>query len=612
LRFASLGNGVVLVNYDESGRIVDLYYPYVGLENQTGGNNELIYVKFDQPKEVSELSPSVRFVPRINALQTELDLGKIVVTKTDFLDVYDPIVYRIIRFYNPENAEKTVSLASLMDVNFYSNRVGDSAFYDPELKGLVAYKSSRYLALKAFCADGCDVNYAVGKGDLVEEVKDASVSFRAADNGDINLAFSVTIRVPPGGVSKVYVVYALGMGYSEAFQGASRASPTSVELSFSAWSSFWNVLTKRINSRERDYDFLAKASVAVMRGHTGLNGSIIASSDYSYTSLWGDYYNYVWPRDAGIVAHALDLLGFRGVALRHYKTLPQMVSEQGFLYQKYNPDLRLASSWHPRFMDGKPVYPIQEDETAIELWAVGEHYRMYRDLDDLLEVYRDFVRPAVKFLLGFVEDGLPKPSWDLWEERYGIHIWTVSTIYAGLNSVRQLLDDMGDHSLASDAQSFSSYLKEQAMRRLTHEGRFVRMLNKEGQKDLTVDSSMLAPAIFGMVDPRDPVMVKTAELVEGKLKVNGGLARYEDDPYRRVKAQPNPWLITTLWLARYKAMIGKRDEALAYLDWTAKRATPSGLLPEQVDPETLTSTNVVPLVWSHAEFVITLKFVGLL
>jgi len=113
LRFASLGNGVVLVNYDEFGRIVDLYYPYVGLENQTGGNNELIYVKVDQSKEVSELSPSVRFVPRINALQTELDLDKIMITKTDFLDVYDPIVYRITRFYNPENAEKTVSLASL-------------------------------------------------------------------------------------------------------------------------------------------------------------------------------------------------------------------------------------------------------------------------------------------------------------------------------------------------------------------------------------------------------------------------------------------------------------------------------------------------------------------
>ena len=54
MRFASVGNGVVLVNDDESGRIADLYYPYVGLENQTGGNNEMIYVKVDQPKEFSE------------------------------------------------------------------------------------------------------------------------------------------------------------------------------------------------------------------------------------------------------------------------------------------------------------------------------------------------------------------------------------------------------------------------------------------------------------------------------------------------------------------------------------------------------------------------------
>jgi len=81
LRFASLGNGVVLVNYDEFGRIADLYYPYVGLENQTGGNSELFYVKVDQSKEVSELSPTVRFVPRINALQTELDLGKVVIPR---------------------------------------------------------------------------------------------------------------------------------------------------------------------------------------------------------------------------------------------------------------------------------------------------------------------------------------------------------------------------------------------------------------------------------------------------------------------------------------------------------------------------------------------------
>ncbi|MGC9106324.1 MAG: glycoside hydrolase family 15 protein [Thermoprotei archaeon] len=612
MRLVSLGNGRLLVNLDEFGRIVDLYYPYVGLENQIAGIPEQHYVRVNEPKEVSQLSPQVRFVPKVNTCQAEFRADSVVVTRTDFLDVVEPVMYRIVRLYNPENVEKGVTMSWLMDVNLYSNRVGDSGFYDPELKGLVVYKSKRYMAVKAFCSNGCDTSYALGKGDLAEDAKDGWVEFRAADNGDIFLGLSVSTKVPPNGAVKVYLAYSFGESYKEAVSRLANVGPTGVEISYSVWSSFWNTHSKRINPRDRKYDFLARTSVAVILAHTGQNGSIIASSDYSYTSLWGDYYNYVWPRDAGIAAHALDLVGFRSIALRHYNSLPKLVSSHGFLFQKYNPDLTLASSWHPRFMDGKPVYPIQEDETAIELWAIGEHHSIYNDLDDLVQVYKGFVKPAIKFVMGFVEDGLPKPSWDLWEERYGVHIWTVSTVYAGLRSVKRLVEDMGDHFIASDIDSFLGSLLEATKRRMVHEGRFVRMLNKDGQPDLTVDASMLAPAIFGMVDPKDPIMAKTAELVEQKLKVNGGLIRYENDPYRKEKASPNPWLITTLWLARYKVLVGKRDEALALLDWVAQRATPTGLLPEQVDPETLMSTNVIPLVWSHAEFIITLKSLELL
>jgi len=75
--------------------------------------------------------------------------------------------------------------------------------------------------------------------------------------------------------------------------------------------------------------------------------------------------------------------------------------------------------------------------------------------------------------------------------------------------------------------------------------------------------------------------------------------------YKRVKSQPNPWIITTLWLAEYYLDLGQREKALDYINWAMSRALPSGLLPEQVDPENFTSTSVVPLVWSHAEFIIT-------
>lgn len=44
---------------------------------------------------------------------------------------------------------------------------------------------------------------------------------------------------------------------------------------------------------------------------------------------------------------------------------------------------------------------------------------------------------------------------------------------------------------------------------------------------------------------------------------------------------------------------------MKYINWVMNRALPSGLFPEQVDPENFLSTSVVPLVWSHAEFIIT-------
>jgi glucoamylase len=90
----------------------------------------------------------------------------------------------------------------------------------------------------------------------------------------------------------------------------------------------------------------------------------------------------------------------------------------------------------------------------------------------------------------------------------------------------------------------------------------------------------------------------------------GGIARYENDDYYRVaKELPgNPWVICTLWLARwYIATASSLDElsrALNLLNWTAKHASQSGMLAEQINPHTGNPLSVSPLVWSHAEFVL--------
>jgi glucoamylase len=67
----------------------------------------------------------------------------------------------------------------------------------------------------------------------------------------------------------------------------------------------------------------------------------------------------------------------------------------------------------------------------------------------------------------------------------------------------------------------------------------------------------------------------------------------------------NPWLVTTLWQAQYYIKSQNTDKAKTLLGWVANHAGPSGMFPEQVDPETGEPIGVMPLVWSHAAFVET-------
>ena len=89
----------------------------------------------------------------------------------------------------------------------------------------------------------------------------------------------------------------------------------------------------------------------------------------------------------------------------------------------------------------------------------------------------------------------------------------------------------------------------------------------------------------------------------------GGIARYENDNYYQVNknAGPNPWFISTLWVAEYyikKATSEKElTSAIEIFEWVANKALPSGVLSEQINPYTGEPLSVAPLTWSHAGFV---------
>ena len=48
-------------------------------------------------------------------------------------------------------------------------------------------------------------------------------------------------------------------------------------------------------------------------------------------------------------------------------------------------------------------------------------------------------------MVSYVDErnGLPMPSWDLWEERWGVHAFTVGSVWGGLEAARSFADLFG-------------------------------------------------------------------------------------------------------------------------------------------------------------------------
>ncbi|MEP7028164.1 MAG: glycoside hydrolase family 15 protein, partial [Candidatus Eisenbacteria bacterium] len=390
-------------------------------------------------------------------------------------------------------------------------------------------------------------------------------------------------------------------------------------------------------------------SLLILRTHLNYNGAVLAANDSDILRFARDTYSYLWPRDGALVVSALDLAGYGESARRFFLLCGEIIQEQGFFLHKYNPDGTLGSSWHPWISGGEAQLPIQEDETALVLWALWEHFSIYGDVEFIKPLYRPLIKGAADFMATYVDarTGLPLPSWDLWEERRGVMSYTAAAVVGGLRAAANFTEAFGEADVAARYRAVADRMRAGMDQYLWREdvGRFARLvtLGSRGehawdalsgaygmaggddgapaidQVDTTIDASLWGLFAFGAYEATDPRIEKTMEAVREGLRVRtdvGGIARYTNDYYHQVtrdleKAPGNPWVICTLWLAQYDiaraATIAELERALPTLDWAARHALPSGILPEQADPFTNDPLSVSPLAWSHATVVAVVR-----
>lgn len=647
-RHANLGNGSLLVTLDGHGLVHDLYFPYVGMENHVAFQHfHRIGVYDMEAKAFSWLhekswKAEMKYEEDSLICLTEIkneEMGLTLLFR-DGVHMQENIFIRSIKLVNESERKRVIKLFFHQDFHLYGEDQQNTALFAPEIKNpkkdgaLLHYRQRRYFLMNGFNDRFGVEEFSVGKVHYKnlegtwKDAEDGELDGNAIDQGSVDSVMAFTHELGPQGVSHQYYWMCAGKSHREVQDLNTLVINNTPEHLLNTTSVYWSNWSNRkvlgcVRLDQRIMK-LVKQSLLIIRTQIDNHGAIIAANDSDIMAFNKDTYTYMWPRDGALVAHALDMAGHFEVTRRFFEFCSTALSDNGYMLHKYNPDGSVGSSWHPWFRDGKPMLPIQEDETALVLYALDYHYQQFQDIEFIRSIYHSFIKLSSEFLESFVSEptGLPLPSYDLWEEHYGIHTWTVSTTIAGLRSAHKLALLMGHPESAARYLKRAEKMTESLKKYLWNEEgqRFYKTIkiDEKGEvidRDTTVESSTMGVSLFGVLSANDPMVVKNNEAVGKYLWVPGvgGLARYQGDGYQRTggdeHAPGNPWLVTTLWHALWIIDRARKPEemnkALELINWVADTALSTGVLPEQVDAGSGQHISVSPLTWSHAAFVET-------
>ena len=365
-------------------------------------------------------------------------------------------------------------------------------------------------------------------------------------------------------------------------------------------------------------------------------GGIIASPEIDEDFTKCGRYAYCWPRDAVFITKAMDIVKMEKETEKFYKVFCKKTqSKNGMWEQRFFTDGKLAPCWG-----------YQVDETASVVYGVYEHYKVTKSekfLKDNLRMCEraiDFLKKYVKDWIGIegidetkrdvVKDEIEEDtmkrtgkvhryhvSYDLWEMCEGIHLYSLTSIYAAFDAILGIYRALGKNV----SEFENNRLKEEKIQRNEREIEKIQRgiknyinenLYDEQKKsyvrnpeDKKMDISILGAVYpFNVFKPKESKMKNTVESINLHLRTyTGGYQRFEKDHYMN----GNPWPIANLWMTLYYLESGEKKKAKETFDFVVKTCGKHYFLGEQVDNATLKPNWVIGLGWSHAMFMIVLE-----
>ena len=627
VRHLCLGNGSLLVNMDSSLRLRDFYFPYAGQENHVQGRKHRIGVDANGFSWIENWNtePEYKQDTILGNSMAKNEMEGLVMNFRDTVECEKNVFLREVEIKNEKDYNREIEIFFHQDFDLYGTGMADTCFYHPDHSGVIHYKKNRYVMAELKHENGkCGdlEQYGIYNRNPSDDIEKGELNQNSISQGDVQSAISIRVEIEPESSEKIYYWLNTGKDMDSVLK-LNKEVEERIEDFFEQTAMCWKGFTGGTDSKLSNLDQHVreqfKRSVLIVRGQTNGNGAITAANDSSNLEFNQDKYGYMWPRDGALVAAVMADAGYPDLIEPFFDFCEEAIESGGYMLHKYNPDGSLGSSWHSWVDDeGRKRLPIQEDETALVIWALNKFSETTENEEILEEKWDSLVKPAADFMKSYFDSELhlPQPSYDLWEEKHYISTFTVASVYAGLKAAADIADKLGKDR--RDYLERAKEIKQEGLENLKSDDteRYVRGIEEGNQLD-EVSSPLFFLEKFGLVDSDDEYFENTMNAIQHDLSPEtdiGGIARYRGDHYHNMtedfdRVPGNPWIICTLWVAQHLIESAHTVEDLKaakkYMHWTCKNSLETGILPEQVDPFTGEGKSVAPLTWSHTTFIET-------
>ncbi len=375
-----------------------------------------------------------------------------------------------------------------------------------------------------------------------------------------------------------------------------------------ATTAYWRDWAHQLDLPAVESEMVLRSALTLKALCYGPTGAILAAATTSLPEFIGGVrnwdYRYCWIRDASLSAAALVRLGSIEEAMDLLDWLLQVIELTGVGPERLAPLYTVNGQSLPSeaaieelagYAGSRPVRVGNAADHQVQLDVFGPVLDLIHQLGEIDAPLSAKHWRLVEDLVSAVEQRWVEPDQGIWEVRSAPRHHTNSKVMCWVTV---------DRAVRIASVVFGRDRPEWLiLRDRIRDDILAKSWNDEVGSFTTaydgtdLDASVLSVGLFGLIEPDDPRFAATIDAVETWLRVGDTVYRYKHED--GLPGEEGGFNLMTSWLIDAKLLIGDIDGARQLFSAYVELAGPTGLLAEEVDPNTGRALGNHPQAYSH-------------